>query len=120
MIVTLLLPELFRFSQSDAQQLVLEHSELHFTSEDDCTILSVLGSIRNTGTRALESPHFEIQFFDAAGKLIDSFTTVSYGLIALPEDSATFRARQCADKPEELYDHHTIQIKKARVSKSWF
>ncbi|PAT31447.1 hypothetical protein [Vandammella animalimorsus] len=45
-----------------------------------CGALTALGKATNTSDLALENPVFEVQFFDAQGKLIDAFNDVTYGL----------------------------------------
>ncbi|PAX15847.1 hypothetical protein CLI92_11750 [Vandammella animalimorsus] len=45
-----------------------------------CGALTALGKATNTSDLALEDPVFEVQFFDAQGKLIDAFNDVTYGL----------------------------------------
>ena len=95
-------------------------SKMHFSEEDPHAHISVIGNVTNSSEITWEDIHFEAQFFDSAGKLIDVITDTDYALVIQANGQSVFRVRGRADKPKELYDHFEIQIKKARESNKLF
>lgn len=100
--------------------LTVSESKMHFSEEDPHAHISVIGNLTNSSEITWEDIHFEAQFFDSAGELIDVITGTDYALVIQANGQSPFRVRDRADKPKELYDHFEIQIKKARESNKWF
>ena len=116
-----MIPILSKSDYSDYHNsLTVSESKMHFSETGSHAHISVIGNVTNSSEITWEDIHFEAQFFDSAGKLIDVITDTDYALVIQANGQSAFRVRGRADKPKELYDHFEIQIKKARESNKWF
>lgn len=55
-------------------RLTITESKLHYSYEECCSSVSVLGKIKNESDIPWEDIHFEVQFYDSENKLIDTFS----------------------------------------------
>lgn len=91
-------------------QLVITESEMHHSASESRNFLSIVGKLRNAGRKALKNPHFEVQFFSADGKLIDSLASNSYDLIIPAQSEVSFKVRGNADRPATEYARYAIRL----------
>jgi hypothetical protein len=101
------------------EELKIVGAEMHYSTEEEGNYVSIIGTIQNVGDIDWEDPHFEVRFFDSSGKLIDTISSVDYGLVLLSDEESTFRIRARADKPEQSYHRFDAFIRRAREMK-WF
>jgi len=101
---------LFRDPDQGLDQLVISESEMHHSTVDSGRFVTVVGKLRNTGGESLKNPHFEVQFFNADGKLIDSLASNSYNLIIPARSEVSFKVRGVADRPAREYARYQIRL----------
>jgi hypothetical protein len=101
------------------EELKIVGTEMHYSTDEQGSHVSIIGTIQNMGDINWEDPHFEVRFFDSSGKLIDTVSSVDYGLVLLSAEESAFRIRATADKPEESYHRFDLVIRRAREMK-WF
>lgn len=101
---------LFHDPEPGLEQLVISESEMRYSSSASGNSISVVGKLRNAGNTSLENPHFEVRFFNADGKLIDSLASAPYDLIIPAKSEVSFRARGAADRPAREYAKHEIRL----------
>ena len=100
--------------------LEVADSELILGKEEFGAYVSVIGTIRNSSKVPWEHINYEIRFFDAGGRFIDTYSDVDYSLLIPANGEAKFRIRGRRTQPESLYDHYQIIIKDAIEVTRWF
>ena len=99
---------------------VITDSKAHFSESKEGPYISVIGRIRNNTSITWEDPHFEAEFFNAAGALIDTISDNNYSLVIPPHSDVAFRVRGAADKPEEQYVTHKVILEWADDARRFF
>ena len=106
--------------QDYASNLTVTDSKLNYGTTNYGSFISVIGKLKNESDIAWEDIHFEVNYYDSEGNLIDTVSSKDYGLVVLPHDESTFKVRGNADKKEEEYKDYRIIIKTAEEYKRWF
>jgi hypothetical protein len=100
-------------------ELMVVGPEMHYSTDEEGNYVSIIGTIQNVGDIDWEDPHFEVRFFDSSDELIDTISSVDYGLVLVSDEESTFRIRARADKPEQSYHRFEVLIRRAREMR-WF
>ena len=83
-------------------------------SLDGRPALAVIGRVRNDSANVWEDPVLEVQFSDAAGRLIDVGRPRLWGQTAPPHGETAFRLTFTLDLPPERYATHRVLVRSAR------
>lgn len=81
--------------------------------------VTILGHIRNDSAVRWEHPHFEVQCFDHAGNLVDSYATYDSGLVLVPGIDQTFRLTFTPASSPAFWADFKVYLRDARDARSW-
>lgn len=99
--------------------VTVRDSRFNYSLDDKTPKISTIGTIRNEGDLKWTRLQLEVQYFNAAGVLIDTQTEGEYDSVLPPHGEYTFRVRQDADKPQNEYASHKVLIKDATDGERW-
>jgi len=100
------------YESSDSISIV--DSKVYYSEQKEGFYVSCIGTLRNNSDVAWENLHFEVRFFDSAGKLIDTLSDYYYSLVVRPHAEGAFRVHGRADKPADKYVTHKAEATWAR------
>ena len=105
-----------------ADEIVVRDSSFEF---DDCTNckgslqLTTVGMLDNTGEHAWKTLHFEVQYYDEAGEMIDAISSKEYSMVLPAAGETAFRVKAAAAKPRDQYASHRVIVKHAEDLNGW-
>ncbi len=106
--------------QKYKNQIIIEKSEISYNIDGGKSYVAVIGTLRNESDKSWEDLHFEVQYFDANNRLIDTNSENVYDIVVPAHGKSAFRVRDRAAQPQSSYGHYEIFIKKARELREWF
>ena len=106
--------------QDYASKLPVIESKINHGEDRSGHFVSVVGRIRNDTEITWERVFFEVQYYDADNKLIDSTSGSIDDIVLPPRKETSFKVRGKADKQESDYKSAKIILKKAKEADKWF
>lgn len=82
-------------------------------------VMAVVGRLRNEGPNTWRFVGLEVQFSDAAGRLIDVGREHLWPMTMAPQGEAAFRLTVTPELPAERYATHQVFVRHASTS-AWF
>jgi hypothetical protein len=92
---------------------------LHRDESERSGQVTILGHIRNDSPVKWEHPYFEVQCFNHAGKLVDTYATYDMGLVLLPETEHAFRLTFAPSSPPVHWADFKVYLRDARDARGW-
>ena len=93
-----------------SDQIHILNSEIRFGETKRGPSVAVIGKLKNNSSVDWEDIHFEVQFFDKDGNLIDTTTKENYSMVIAAEKEQTFKVSALREFPEEQYHSHQVII----------
>jgi hypothetical protein len=100
--------------KSFQSQLRVDHSEIAFGEAADRPTVAVLGTIRNDSKVSWGRITLEVQYFDAAHKLVDTVQNEGYGLVIPAGNVGAFKVSRPREFELAKYAAHEVHILDAR------
>jgi hypothetical protein len=100
-------------------QLRILSSEVSASVDNGKRMVTTIGRIRNDSPYTWSQIALEIQYFNSAGKLIDTVSESSYSLTVPAHSESAFRVRAEADKPGVEYASQQVFIREASEPHHW-
>jgi len=96
-------------------QITVLSSTVHYEDEGEHPSIYVVGKIKNGSPKAWEDIQIEIQYFDEAGKLIDTAKRTLDYTVVLPGDEKAFRVPTKPIHPKEDYKSHKVFLRSGKL-----
>jgi hypothetical protein len=81
--------------------------------------VAVVGTIRNDSPIVWKDVQVEVQYLDAAKKVLDVRSGWAATSAIPPHDSAAFKVSQTREFPKEKYSSYTVRVLWARDGRAW-
>jgi len=101
------------------EQIVVENSTMHFGQVTNGNFISAIGVLRNSSPYSWKEIQLEAQYYDNAGRLIDTRSESRFGDTLPSGGTNAFRIRGPADKPESAYVSHKVFVRSAKDARKW-
>lgn len=94
--------------------LSITWSKMRVTRTPERDYVSIIGAVENSGKQAWRDIHFQAEFFDSKGELIDVMSQSLPALYVFGGTGSTFRITRTAIRPPAEYATHKVVIQWAR------
>ncbi len=101
-------------------QLRVDHSEIAFGETSGRPTVAVIGTIRNDSKISWVRITLEVQYFDAAHKLVDTVQNEGYGLVVPAGKEGAFKVSRPREFDMAKYASHEVHILDAREVRGIF
>ncbi len=102
-----------------AQKVQVTSSVMRFEVKEKSHIVALSGTIRNDSDFAWSRPIIEVQYFNRAGKLIDTETVADHKISLPAHSEQAFKVECAAIHPNAEYVSHKVRINNAQDAKRY-
>lgn len=95
------------------QKVQISSSEFRIEKKEEGRVATVTGTIRNDTDLSWEHPNIEVQYFNRAGKLIDTVTEADYELRLSPHTEQAFKVHSTPSRPDTEYASRKVFLRYA-------
>jgi hypothetical protein len=106
--------------QKYSNQIKVSESRLQFGESKRGHTVAVVGRMRNESTVDWKEVHFQVEFRDTDGNLIDAGQEFEYAFYLPTQEEAAFKVSFRREFPTELYASHSIRVIEAKDGKTRF
>ena len=99
-------------------QIVITESEMVFGETKTTDTVAVLGTVRNGSAVPWKEVVFQVEFWNAAGKRIDTDQKREYTLTVPASESVPFKVSIRREFPKEEYAKHSVRIVAAKDARA--
>jgi hypothetical protein len=100
-------------------QIEILESQLRVQDKGYAKDIVTLGRLRNNSPVKWKDVCFEVQFFDAEGKLVGAKSAEEHEMVLLPGSEHAFQVTATAEAPPASYASQKIYILDARDARRW-
>jgi len=98
------------YSDFAVEKLVISDITINYSLVDGQSIVTTIGSLKNTSDSPAENIVVEVKYFDGQKKLIDVATEPLYGIKIPKDQEVAFRVRDVADKEKTAYVSNSVRV----------
>jgi len=106
--------------QQYADQIKVVSSAVEFGQRDSGPTVAVIGRMRNESSVDWKEVTFQVEFFDAEGRLVDAGQEVEYSYHLPSGKEAAFKVSFPREFSENVYARHTILVIAAKDGRARF
>ncbi|MFA6931786.1 MAG: hypothetical protein WCT05_15800 [Lentisphaeria bacterium] len=106
--------------QKYSKQIIISDTRLQFGESKCGHTVAILGQMRNESPVDWKEIHFQVEFRDVGGNLIDTGQELKYSYYLPTREEAAFKISFAREFPTELYASHSIKIIEAKDGKQRF
>ena len=97
-----------------SDQITVVHSEMKFGQGHGGPTVAVIGRVKNGSDVDWKDVHFQIEFRDAAGNMIDAGQEYDYSYCLPAREEAGFKVSFGREFPEASYASHSVRVIQAK------
>jgi ATP-dependent Zn protease len=86
-----------------AARLAISVGATTVSRDQPAAVVTTIGTIHNSSSVCADEIEIELKYLNESGKLVDVVTQPLFGIVVPPGGEVSFRVREDADKPKELY-----------------